>query len=113
MCSPQIGLIYPSTYIAIFLSGSLVARPLFQLSISAKVAAISLGLFAVIYPILCDFLVSGMIPLSEITDYSTFMLLVWVGAFAMGVYCRGESIKNCNCAEWDDTGRWGEIIFFV
>ena len=58
---------------------------------SAKVAAISLGLFGIIYPVFYGFLVTGIIPLSEITDYSTFMLLAWVGAFAMGVYCRGES----------------------
>ena len=73
------------------LFGLLVARPLFQLSTSAKVAAISLGLFGIIYPVFYGVLVTGIIPLSEITDYSTFMLLAWVGAFAMGVYCRGES----------------------
>ena len=73
------------------LFGLLVARPLFRFSTSAKVAAISLGLYGVIYPVFYGFLVTGIIPLSEITDYSTFMLLAWVGAFAMGVYCRGES----------------------
>ena len=71
--------------------GLLVARPLFQFSTSAKVAAVSLGLFGIIYPIFYGFLVTGVIPLSEITNYSTFMLLAWVGAFAMGIYCRGES----------------------
>ena len=73
------------------LFGLLVARPLFRFSTSAKVAAVSLGLFGIIYPIFYGFLVTGVIPLSEITNYSTFMLLAWVGAFAMGVYCRGES----------------------
>ena len=73
------------------LFGLLVARPLFRFSTSAKVAAVSLGLFGIIYPIFYGFLVTGGIPLSEITNYSTFMLLAWVGAFAMGVYCRGES----------------------
>ena len=73
------------------LFGLLVARPLFKLSTSAKVAAITLGLFGVIYPVFYGFLVTGVIPLKDITDYSTFMLLAWVGAFAMGVYCRGES----------------------
>ena len=73
------------------LFGLLVARPLFKLSTSAKVAAVSLGLFGVIYPVFYGFLVTGVIPLEDITDYSTFMLLAWVGAFAMGVYCRGES----------------------
>ena len=73
------------------LFGLLVARPLFRLSTSAKVAAISLGLFGIIYPVFYGFLVTGVIPLEEITNYSTFMLLAWVGAFAMGVYCRGES----------------------
>ncbi len=73
------------------LFGLLVARPLFRLSTSAKVAAVSLGLFGIIYPIFYGFLVTGVIPLEDITDYSTFMLLAWVGAFAMGVYCRGEA----------------------
>jgi hypothetical protein len=73
------------------LFGLLVARPLFKLSTSAKVAAVSLGLFGVIYPVFYGFLVTGVIPQEDITDYSAFMLLAWVGAFAMGVYCRGES----------------------
>lgn len=73
------------------LFGLLVARPLFRLSTSAKVAAISLGLFGVLYPVFYGLLVTGVIPLDDIMDYSTFMLLAWVGAFAMGIYCRGES----------------------
>ncbi|MGI9287420.1 MAG: hypothetical protein ACR2P1_18700 [Pseudomonadales bacterium] len=73
------------------LFGLLVARPLFRLSTSAKVAAVSLGLFGIVYPIFYGFLVTGVLPLSEITNYSTFMLLAWVAAFAMGIYCRGES----------------------
>ena len=73
------------------LFGLLVARPLFRFSTSAKVAAISLGLFGIIYPIFYGFLITGVIPLKEITNYSTFMLLAWIAAFAMGVYCRGES----------------------
>ena len=76
------------------LFGLLVARPLFRFSTSAKVAAVSLGLFGIIYPIFYGFLVTGVIPLEEITNYSTFMLLAWVGAFAMGIYCRGESRKH-------------------
>jgi len=76
------------------LFGLLVARPLFRFSTSAKVAAVSLGLFGIIYPIFYGFLVTGVIPLDDITNYSTFMLLAWVGAFAMGVYCRGESRKH-------------------
>jgi len=75
------------------LFGLLVARPLFRFSTSAKVAAVSLGLFGIVYPIFYGFLVTGVIPLDDITDYSTFMLLAWVGAFAMGIYCRGEA-KN-------------------
>ena len=74
------------------LFGLLVARPLFQFSTtSAKVAAVSLGLFGIIYPVFYGFLVTGVIPLADIMDYSTFMLLAWVGAFAMGIYCRGEA----------------------
>ena len=73
------------------LFGLLVARPLFRFSTSAKVAAISLGLYDVIYPVFYGFLVAGVIPLKDITEYSTFMLLAWVAAFAMGFYCRGES----------------------
>lgn len=73
------------------LFGLLVARPLLQFSISAKVAAISLGLFGIIYPVFYGFVVTGAIPQEEIMNYSTFMLLAWVGAFAMGIYCRGES----------------------
>ena len=75
------------------LFGLLVARPLFQFSTSAKVAAISLGLFGVIYPVFYGFLITGVIPLKDITNYSTFMLLAWVGAFAIGFYCRSEA-KN-------------------
>ncbi len=73
------------------LFGLLVARPLFRLSTSAKVAAVSLGLFGIIYPVFYGFVVTGAIPQEEIMNYSTFMLLAWVGAFAMGIYCRGES----------------------
>ena len=72
------------------LFGLLVARPLFRFSTSAKVAAVSLGLFGIIYPVFYGFLVTGVIPLDDITNYSTFMLLAWVAAFAMGIYCRGE-----------------------
>lgn len=75
------------------LFGLLVARPLFRFSTSAKVAAVSLGLLGIIYPVFYGFLVTGVIPLEEITNYSTFMLLQWVGAFAMGVYFHKES-KN-------------------
>ena len=78
------------------LFGLLIARPLFQFSTSAKVAAVSLGLFGIIYPIFYGFLVTGVIPLEDITDYSTFMLLAWVAAFAMGIYCRGESINGAS-----------------
>ena len=73
------------------LFGLLVARPLFQFSTSAKVSAISLGLFGVIYPAFYGLLIAGVIPLKDITNYSTFMLLAWVAAFALGIYCRGES----------------------
>ena len=73
------------------MAGLLVARPLFQFATSAKVAAISLGLFGVIYPVFYGLLGTGVIPLKDITNYSTFMLLVWVAAFAIGIYCRGES----------------------
>ena len=73
------------------LFGLLVSRPLFRLSTSAKVAAVSLGLFGIIYPVFYGFVVTGAIPQEEIMNYSTFMLLAWVGAFAMGIYCRGES----------------------
>jgi hypothetical protein len=73
------------------LFGLLVARPLFQLSTSAKVAAVSLGLYGIAYPIFYGFLVTGVIPQDEIMDYSSFMLLAWIGAFAMGIYCRGEA----------------------
>ena len=76
------------------LFGLLVARPLFRFSTSAKVAAISLGLFGIIYPVFYGFLVTGVIPLDDITNYSTFMLLAWVAAFAMGIYCHGESRKH-------------------
>ena len=76
------------------LFGLLVARPLFRLSTSAKVAAVSLGLYGIIYPFFYGFLVTGVIPLEDITNYSTFMLLAWVAAFATGVYCRGESRKQ-------------------
>ena len=75
-------------------AGLLVARPLFQFATSAKVAAISLGLFGVIYPVFYGLLVTGVIPLKDITDYSTFMLLAWIAAFALGIYCRGESIAD-------------------
>ena len=73
------------------MTGLLVARPLFRFSTSAKVAAISLGLFGVIYPAFYGLLIAGVIPLKDITHYSTFMLLAWVAAFAIGIYCRGES----------------------
>lgn len=78
------------------LFGLLVARPLFQLSTSAKVAAVSLGIYGIAFPIFYAFLVSGVIPQKEITDYATFMLLAWIGAFAMGFYCRGESKNDAN-----------------
>ena len=76
------------------LFGLLVARPLFRFSTSAKVAAISLGLFGIIYPVFYGLLVSGVIPQEEITSYSSFMVLAWIGAFAMGFYCRGDSRKH-------------------
>ena len=71
--------------------GLVVARPLFPLSTSSKVASICLGVYGVLYQVFLAFTLTGSIPQDEITAYSTFMLLIWIAAFAMGGYCWGAT----------------------
>ena len=72
------------------LFGLCVARALFKLSLSAKIAAVSFGVYGLIFPVFYLMAVFGAIPQAEIvTDLSTIVLLLWVGVIAMGFYYRG------------------------
>jgi len=69
--------------------GLLVARPLFRLSLSAKVAAVGLGLFGLLYHILFAGVMTGSIATADIGPYAEMMgLLLLIPVFSMAVYFR-------------------------
>lgn len=78
--------------------GLLVAGPLFRLSLSAKIAAVALGLFGLLYHFLLIGVMTGNVATASIGSYAgaiSFLLLIPV--VAMAVYFRTR-IKGASSA---------------
>jgi len=73
--------------------GLLVARPLLRLTLSAKIAAISIGLFGLLYHLLFVGVMSGSVETADIGPYAeTLGMLLLIPVISMAVYFR-QKIK--------------------
>jgi hypothetical protein len=69
--------------------GLLVARPLFRLTLSAKIAAIGLGLFGLLFHILFAGVITGNVVTTDIGPYAETMgVLLLIPVISMAVYFR-------------------------
>jgi hypothetical protein len=69
--------------------GLLVARPLFRLSLSAKIAAVALGLFGLLFHILFVGVLTGSVVMADIGVYfESIGVLLLVPVISMAVYFR-------------------------
>jgi len=71
--------------------GLLVARPLFRLTLSAKIAAVGLGLFGLLYHILFVGVMTGSVVTADIGTYAESIgALLLIPVFSMAVYFRKQ-----------------------
>ena len=71
------------------LYGLLIARPLFRLTLSAKIAAVALGLFGLLYHILFAGVMTGAVKTADIGPYAESMgVLLLIPVISMAVYFR-------------------------
>ena len=69
--------------------GLLIARPLFRLTLSVKIAAVALGLFGLLYHILFAGVMTGNIVTADIGPYAESLgLLLLIPVISMAVYFR-------------------------
>ena len=69
--------------------GLLVARPLFRLTLSAKIAAVGLGLFGLLFHILFAGVMTGTVVTADIGPYAELMsVLLVIPVISMAVYFR-------------------------
>jgi hypothetical protein len=69
--------------------GLLVARPLFRLTLSAKIAAVGLGLFGLLYHLLFAGVMTGSVATADIGPYAESMgILLLIPVISMAVYFR-------------------------
>ena len=69
--------------------GLLVARPLFRLTLSAKIAAVGFGLFGLLYHILFVGVITGNVATADIGPYAESMgLLLLIPVISMAIYFR-------------------------
>lgn len=74
--------------------GLLIARPLFRLTLSVKIAAVALGLFGLLYHILFAGVMTGNIVTADIGPYAESLgLLLLIPVISMAVYFR-NAIKT-------------------
>jgi hypothetical protein len=67
----------------------LVARPLFALALSAKIAALSLGIFGILYHVLFAAVMLGNVPTGDIGPYAeTLGALLLIPVICMAIYFR-------------------------
>ena len=67
--------------------GLLLARPLFRLTLSAKIAAVSLGLFGLLFHILFAGVMTGNVVTADIGPYAEWMgVLLLIPVISMAVY---------------------------
>lgn len=73
--------------------GLLLARPLFRLSLSAKIAAVGLGLFGLLYHILFLGVITGSVVTADIGPYAESLgVLLLIPVISMEIYFR-KAIK--------------------
>jgi hypothetical protein len=69
--------------------GLLVARPLFRLTLSAKIAAVGLGLFGLLFHILFVGVMAGSVATADINPYGEWIfVLLLIPVISMAVYFR-------------------------
>lgn len=77
--------------------GLLLARPLFRLTLSAKIAAVSLGLFGLLYHLLLVGVMFGSIAITNIGLYAESIgILLLIPVLSMAVYFRNQLKEASN-----------------
>ena len=77
--------------------GLLVARPLFRLTLSAKIAAVGIGLFGVFYHLLFFGVMFGGVATADIGTYAESMgILLLIPVLSMAVYFRSQLKEASN-----------------
>ena len=75
----------------------LLARPLFRLTLSAKIAAVSLGLFGLLYHLLLVGVMFGSIAIANIALYAESIgILLLIPVLSMAVYFRNQLKEASN-----------------
>ncbi|MDH3440255.1 MAG: hypothetical protein OEM63_05865 [Gammaproteobacteria bacterium] len=78
--------------------GLLVTRPLFRLTLSAKIAAVALGLFGLLYHALFIGVMAGSVATADIGPYAESMgILLLIPIISMAIYFRSR-IKEASSA---------------
>lgn len=77
--------------------GLLVARPLFRLTLSAKIAAVGLGLFGLLYHILFVGVMTGSVVTSDVGRYAESIgILLLIPVISMAVYFKKQMKEASN-----------------
>jgi len=77
--------------------GLLVARPLFRLTLSAKIAAVGLGLFGLLYHILFVGVMTGSVATSDVGPYAESIgILLLIPVISMAVYFKKQMKEASN-----------------
>jgi hypothetical protein len=77
--------------------GLLVARPLFRLTLSAKIAAVGFGLFGLLYHILFAGVMTGSVATADIGPYAESMgILLLIPVVSMAVYFKKKMKEASN-----------------
>ena len=77
--------------------GLLVTRPLFRLALSAKIAAVALGLFGLLYHVLFVGVMAGSVATADIGPYAESMgILLLIPVISMAVYFRSRIKEASN-----------------
>ena len=77
--------------------GLLLARPLFRLSLSAKIAAVGLGLFGLLYHVLFAGVMTGNVATADIGPYAESMgVLLLIPVISMAIYFRAQLKEASN-----------------
>lgn len=71
--------------------GLLLARPLFRLSLSAKIAAVGLGLFGLLFHVLFAGVITGSVATADIGPYAESIgILLLIPVISMAIYFRAQ-----------------------
>ncbi|HIF96284.1 MAG TPA: hypothetical protein EYQ54_04530 [Myxococcales bacterium] len=80
--------------------GLLVAGPLFRLSMSAKIAAVGLGLYGLLYHVLLAGVMAGSVPTAEIGGYAESLgMFMVIAVISMAVHLRRPSASQKSVKE--------------